>query len=78
MNRETIADLVLLATVKGTLKFKNLLRRLREDASGQDLIEYALLIALISLVAIGSITAAGTSINAVWNKISANLAAAAS
>jgi pilus assembly protein Flp/PilA len=61
-----------------TVKFKNALYRLREDVSGQDLIEYALLIALISLVAIASITAAGTSINSVWNAISANLSTAAS
>ena len=36
----------------------------REDA-GQDLIEYAILAGLISLIAIGAVTAVGTQVNAV-------------
>ena len=42
-----------------------------EDESGQDLIEYALLVALVVLVAIGAVTAVGTTINTVfWSYIS--------
>ena len=46
-------------------------RRLRRD-EGQDLLEYALLIALIALTAIGAVTSVGTTINDVfWQAISA-------
>jgi len=42
-----------------------------DDESGQDLIEYALLVALVVLVAIGAVTAVGTTINTVfWSYIS--------
>lgn len=42
-----------------------------EDESGQDLIEYALLVALVVLVAIGAVTAVGTTLNTVfWSYIS--------
>jgi len=39
---------------------------------GQDLIEYAMLVALISLVALGAVTTVGNTINTVfWETISA-------
>ena len=41
------------------------------DESGQDLLEYSLLVALIALVAVGAVTTVGTTINAVfWTYIS--------
>jgi Flp pilus assembly pilin Flp len=41
------------------------------EESGQDLLEYALLVALVVLVAIGAVTAVGTTINSVfWTYIS--------
>lgn len=41
------------------------------DESGQDLLEYALLVALIALVAVGAVTAVGANINGVfWTYIS--------
>ena len=43
----------------------------RED--GQDLLEYALLVALIALVAVGAITAAGNNVNKIFNDIAAAL-----
>ena len=46
----------------------------RED--GQDLLEYALLVALIALVAIGAVTAAGGSVQAIFQSIADALAAA--
>jgi Flp pilus assembly pilin Flp len=36
------------------------------DESGQDLLEYALLVALVVLVAIGAVSAVGTTINTVF------------
>jgi len=43
----------------------------RDDA--QDLLEYALLVALIALVAVGAITAAGTNVSTIFNNIAAAL-----
>ena len=41
------------------------------DDSGQDLLEYALLVALVVLVAVGAVTTVGTTINTVfWTYIS--------
>jgi Flp pilus assembly pilin Flp len=47
----------------------NRLRALVRDDRGQDLIEYALLAALIALASVLAIQAAGTQVNAVWNAI---------
>ena len=49
----------------------NRLRGFVRNDEGQDLLEYALLIALIVLVAIAAVTAAGCSIPAMWGKIAA-------
>ncbi len=46
------------------------------DDSGQDLLEYALLVALIALVAVGGVTAVGTTINTVfWSYIAGVMSA---
>jgi pilus assembly protein Flp/PilA len=45
----------------------------RED-EGQDLLEYALLVALIALVAITAVTAAGSSVSAIFGAIAGKLA----
>jgi len=45
------------------------LRALVRDDSGQDLIEYALLAALIALASVLAIQAAGSQVNAVWQSI---------
>jgi pilus assembly protein Flp/PilA len=54
----------------------NRLRALVRDDRGQDLIEYALLAALIALAAVAAITAAGVQVNLVWQDIVAALTAA--
>lgn len=41
-------------------------RSVLDDESGQDLLEYALLVALIALVAFGAVTSVGTTINTVF------------
>ena len=42
-----------------------------DDESGQDLLEYALLVALVALVAFGSVQTVGNTINSVfWTYIS--------
>ena len=45
---------------------------LRKD-EGQDLLEYALLVALIAIVAIAGVTAAGVKVNDVFNAIVARI-----
>lgn len=52
---------------------KNLLLRLVREDDGQDLIEYALLAAFISLAAVAAITQLGTAINNIYTKISSTL-----
>lgn len=42
---------------------------------GQDLLEYALLVALIALIAIGAVAAAGQSVNDIFNQVADDLAA---
>ena len=52
---------------------KNMLRRLLTDTEGQDLIEYALLAALIALAAITAMTNLGGAINAKFGNVSSSL-----
>jgi pilus assembly protein Flp/PilA len=54
----------------------NRLRSLVRGDSGQDLLEYALLIALIALACVVAVTAAGTSVAAVFNAIAVKITAA--
>ena len=47
------------------------------DETGQDLLEYAFLVALIALVAVVAVTNAGTSVNTIFTNIASALASAA-
>ena len=47
------------------------------EEEGQDLLEYALLVALIALIAIGAVGAAGSSVSTIFTNIAGQLAAAA-
>jgi Flp pilus assembly pilin Flp len=49
------------------------LRNLLRNDSGQDLLEYALLVALIALVAVAAITATGEKADAIFDAIAAKL-----
>ena len=51
----------------------HLLANLLRDDAGQDLAEYALLIALIALVVIGAVTALGGQVENVFNSITGKL-----
>ena len=55
----------------------NRLRALARGDEGQDLLEYALLVALIALVAVVSIGLAGTHVNTIFSNIAAALVPAA-
>ena len=57
----------------------NLLSQIRtfvNDDEGQDLLEYALLVALIALVAFGAVKLAGTNVNSIFNNIAGQLGGA--
>ena len=52
---------------------KNMLARLWKEEEGQDLTEYALLLVLVALAAIGSLTPLATAINKVFTSAATNL-----
>jgi pilus assembly protein Flp/PilA len=58
------------------MDFITRLRAFVRDDEGQDLIEYALLVALISLVAVLAITQAGSAVNNIFASIAGKLQAA--
>jgi pilus assembly protein Flp/PilA len=60
------------------MRFINRLRALTREESGQDLLEYALLVALIALVAFGAVQLAGGSVNTIFNNIATQLGTVAS
>jgi pilus assembly protein Flp/PilA len=52
---------------------KNLIQRFIREEDGQDLIEYALLAAFISIVAIAMIIAVGTDVNRYFSNVQSSL-----
>ena len=56
------------------MKWQSALRALAIDDSGQDLLEYALLVGLIALVAVLAVTSTGASVNRIFQAISNSLA----
>ena len=58
------------------MKFVNGIKTFVRDEEGQDLIEYALLVALISLVCVVALTDAGTEVNKIFVSIKDKLASA--
>ena len=51
--------------------------KIARNEDGQDLLEYALLVALIALVAIAAVAAAGTSVQGIFTSIANALGGAA-
>ena len=59
---------------------KNLITRMRaltRDDSGQDLLEYALLVALIALVAVAAVKTSGQAVNSIFSTVATQLQSAA-
>ncbi len=50
-------------------RIAQIVRSLARQDEGQDLLEYALLVALIALVAVGAVTAAGVQVNDIFGQI---------
>jgi pilus assembly protein Flp/PilA len=61
---------------KGTNDMKNLLMRLWKEEEGQDLIEYARLIALVALAATAGMNSLATSINTEFTNLGTSLTTA--
>jgi len=53
------------------------MRALMRDDSGQDLLEYALLVALIALVAVVAVTNSGKAVNSIFSTVATQLNTAA-
>ena len=66
--------------MKPTAALKNAIARFRRVVidDGQDLLEYALLVALIAVVAYGAVQVTGTRVDALFDTIATKLAAAVS
>jgi pilus assembly protein Flp/PilA len=60
------------------MQLVNFVMSFARNEEGQDLLEYALLVALIALVAIAAVTAAGGSVKTIFTNISNQLNTAAS
>ncbi|HEU4891226.1 MAG TPA: Flp family type IVb pilin [Vicinamibacterales bacterium] len=58
-------------------KLVNFVKKFSNNEDGQDLLEYALLVALIALIAIGAVQLAGESVNEIFTAIAGSLSAAA-
>lgn len=56
--------------------WKNLFIRLVRDEQGQDMIEYALLAAFISIIAVAAITTIGTGVNTIYGRVNTSVTSA--
>ena len=52
-------------------RLTNFVKSLARREEAQDLLEYALLVALIALIAVGAVTAAGVQVDAIFQQIAA-------
>jgi pilus assembly protein Flp/PilA len=59
----------------GDMELINRLRALVKNEEGQDLLEYALLIALIALVCVGAVALAGSKVSEVFTNIAGQIPA---
>jgi pilus assembly protein Flp/PilA len=59
------------------MQLVNFVKSFVRNEEGQDLLEYALLVALIALVAVAAVTAAGQSVSAIFGSIANALGNAA-
>jgi pilus assembly protein Flp/PilA len=53
------------------------LHRLVHEDEGQDMVEYALILGLVSIIAVAAVTTTGTSVQTIWNNVSSAVTAAA-
>ena len=56
--------------------FVAFLNRLVREEEGQDMVEYALILGLVSIVAVIAVTATGTAVKSIWEAVQAAVEAA--
>ena len=56
----------------------SMLHALWKEEEGQDMVEYALLLAFVALAAVSLLSGVKSSISSIWSTVSTNLATAAS
>ena len=54
--------------------FVAFLNRLVREEEGQDMVEYALILGLVSIIAVAAVTTTGTSVQSIWNTVSSEVA----
>ena len=59
------------------MQLVNFVKSFARNEEGQDLLEYALLVALIALVAVGAVTLAGTNVSTIFTRIANAIGGAA-
>ena len=69
----SVRVIAVIVSLIGDETMKNLFKRIWKAEDGAAMVEYALLVALIALVAIAGVTATGTGINAQFSKISCKI-----
>jgi pilus assembly protein Flp/PilA len=57
--------------------FAELFERIVREDEGQDMVEYALILGLVSVIAVVAVTATGASVSAIWSKVSTAVSKAA-
>ena len=58
--------------------FVAFLNRLVREEEGQDMVEYALILGLVSIIAVAAVTTTGTSVQSIWDKVSSAVAGGSS
>jgi Flp pilus assembly pilin Flp len=57
--------------------FNQTIKSFRQDETGQDLVEYSLLLGFLALGSLAMLSSAGSSVKSIWTTISTNLTTAA-
>ena len=68
-NNRTACEPVHYPKGEDVMQLVNAVKSFVRNDEGQDLLEYALLVALIAIVAVGAVTAAGTQVSNIFNQI---------
>jgi Flp pilus assembly pilin Flp len=59
--------------MKGSLMFSNLLLRLCTDDQGQDIAEYAVMLAMILVLVVGTVRLVGSNANTAFSSVASSL-----
>jgi Flp pilus assembly pilin Flp len=65
--------IVLGVSIKGSNRVKTLLSRLIHDDNGQDIAEYAIMLAVILIIVVGTVKLIGTNANNTFSSVASSL-----